>query len=121
MTGNAISRRVAAAAVSVVAVSAAVGVLGASPASGAKARYPPCTKQALTAGLRHDRPPLRGRLVRPWACAGRFAASGLVADGNESTVLFRASKGVWKPTDATKYCEDGALPPRIYRMACNSN
>jgi hypothetical protein len=116
-----VSSRVAAAAVSVVAVSGAAGVLGASSASGAKARYPPCTKQALTAGLRHNRPPLRGQLVKPWACAGGFAASGLVVHGNESTVLFRASSGVWKPANATKYCANGAIPARIYQLACNSN
>ena len=45
----------------------------------------------------------------------------LVVDGDESTVVFRASEGVWKPIDATKYCEDGAIPARIYQIACNSN
>lgn len=119
MRGGAVSRRVAVAAVSVLAVSGAAGALGASSASGAKARYPPCTKQALASGLRHER--LRGRLVRPWACAGRFAASALLVDGDESTVVFRANKGVWYPVDATKYCEDGAIPARIYQLACNSN
>jgi len=117
----AISRSTAAAAFAAVALTSAAGALCTSSASGAATRHPPCTRQALVAGLRRGVRPLQGRLVRPWACAGSFAYAGLVVDGNEVTVLFRAVGRVWKPADRGKYCADGAVPARIYQLACNSN
>jgi hypothetical protein len=117
----AISRSTAAAALAAVALTSAAGALCTSSASGAARSYPPCTRQALVAGLRRGVRPLQGRLVRPWACAGRFAYAGLVVEGNEGTVLFRAVGRVWKPADRGKYCADGAVPARIYQPACNSN
>lgn len=92
-----------------------------APAHRPMSGHPPCTRQALVAGLRRGVRPLQGRLVRPWACAGRFAYAGLVVDGNEGTVLFRAVGRVWKPADRGKYCADGVVPARIYQPACNSN
>jgi hypothetical protein len=82
---------------------------------------PPCTKQALAAGLRRGPRPLAGRVVRPWECAGRFAAAGVIAHGDEFTVVFRAHDVIWEPTASAKYCKDGQIPARIYQLACNSN
>jgi hypothetical protein len=109
-----------------VAVSAA-GLVGAagvsvSSASGAKEPTPPCTKPAFVAGLRRGVTPLpHGQVIRPWACAGRFAYAAVVVAGNELTVLFRADGTRWETADRAKYCEDRSVPARIYQNACNTN
>jgi hypothetical protein len=92
--------------------------------SGAAKASAPCTESALAAALR--RSPLRGRIDgNSWGCAGRFAYAGvIVAAGNSSdeiTVLFRAGSGGWEVASRGKYCEDGSVPARIRRPACESN
>jgi hypothetical protein len=107
-----------------VAAAAFLGLGGASVswASGAKQRTPPCTKPAFVAGLRRGVTPFpHGQIIRPWACAGRFAYAAVVAAGNELTVLFRAAGTGWETADRAKYCEGGSVPARIYQNACNTN
>ncbi len=102
-------------------------VLGAAPlasvdgAAAAPKRHPPCTRAALAAGYRRGVPGAHGRVVRPWKCAGRFAAATVIVDHNALTVVFRADGKRWKVVSAEKYCEDGAVPARIWQMSCNSN
>jgi hypothetical protein len=53
--------------------------------------------------------------------AGRFAAATVIVDHNALTVVFRADGKRWKVVSAERYCEDGAVPARIWQNACNSN
>jgi hypothetical protein len=118
--GTGLRRRIGA--LAAVGVAGASGALYASTASGASVRYPPCSKQALIGGLRRGATPFaRGRVVRPWACAGRFAYASVVVDGNELTVLFRADGRHWKTAGRSTYCADGAVPARIRQIACNTD
>lgn len=84
----------------------------------------PCTKSALTAGLRRGK--LHGRIDgNAFGCAGRFAyAAVIVGAGNEEveiTVLFRASARHWEVASRAKYCENGAVPAKIRQPACETN
>jgi hypothetical protein len=86
---------------------------------------PPCTRQALTAGLHRSK--LRGRRrLNSWGCAGRFAYGGVEVFtksglGIETTVLFRADARGWEVVSRGKYCENGAVPARIRQPACETN
>ncbi len=104
-----------------VAVGAAIlGLCAADPAPAGAQVQPPCVKRALTRGLSRGETPFPdGRLVRPWACAGRFAYAAVIFDGNELTVLFRAVGRRWQTADRTAYCPD--VPSRIWQPACNTN
>jgi len=85
-----------------------------------KSSVPPCTKRALTKGLRNGG--LRGYIPRDtFGCAGNFAYAGVIVDDNEVTVLFRARGGGWQPVDRGRYCENGSVPKAIYRLGCESN
>jgi hypothetical protein len=92
--------------------------------SGGRAPSAPCTKPALTAGLRRGK--LHGSIDgHGFGCAGRFAfAAVLVGSGNEAveiTVLFRADAGRWQVASRAKYCENGSVPAKIRRPACETN
>lgn len=83
-------------------------------------RPPPCTRRALTAGLR--RSGLRGYIDGDtFGCAGRFAYAGVIVDRNEVTVLFRAAGRGWRAASRARYCENGSVPRQIYQPACESN
>jgi hypothetical protein len=45
----------------------------------------------------------------------------VIVEGNEVTVLFRARGHRWHPVDRARWCEDGSVPKKIYRPACESN
>ena len=108
---------------------AAVALAGTGGASATSAsvhgRPPPCAQRALTAGLRRGK--LRGRIDgHAWACAGRFAYAVILVDAGGGvrdavTVLFRASTAGWEVVSRGKYCENGSVPVRIRRIACESN
>jgi hypothetical protein len=88
----------------------------------AAASHLPCTRVALASGLRRGFHPFpRGKLVRPWGCAGQFAYAAVIVDGNEITQLFRAKNGAWETANRARYCENDEVPARIYRPACNTN
>jgi hypothetical protein len=100
------------------------GLVSATSAS-AQGRTPPCTERALTAGLRRGK--LRGRIDgHAWACAGRFAYAVILVNAgggilDDVTVLLRAKATGWEVVSRGKYCEDGSVPARIRRIACESN
>jgi hypothetical protein len=111
-------RRTAAVAIAIAALASAGGAVGVSRAS-ASSRTPPCTKRALTDAMRRSH--LRGRVLNDFRCAGRFAFAAVLFGEDEGTVLFRADGGVWETASRGKYCENGAVPTRIRRPACDSN
>jgi hypothetical protein len=92
----------------------------AGEAGGPTASRLACTRRALTKGLR--RGGLRGYIDgHTFGCAGRFAYAGVIVDGNEVTVLFRARGRGWHPADRSRYCVNGSVPKAIYRPACETN
>jgi hypothetical protein len=91
-----------------------------SPTLQLAARRPACTKRALTKGLHQGG--LRGYIAgETFGCAGSFAYAGVIVDGNEVTVLFRAAGRRWHPASRARFCENGSVPKQIYRPACESN
>jgi hypothetical protein len=91
-----------------------------NPGMAFAAERAPCTKQALTRGLKRGETPFpRGRIERPWECAGRFAYAAVTYQGQELTILFRAIGRHWKTADRAKYCDQ--VPRRIWQPACNTN
>jgi hypothetical protein len=121
--GGRIRGRTAAAAVMLVASLGAGGASWAASASAAGPTVPPCSRQALASGLRRGH--VHGTLERGFRCAGRFAYSGvLVGSGAHRitiTVLFRAGSDGWTVASRGKYCQNGSVPSRIRRGACDSN
>jgi hypothetical protein len=112
------------AALVLVASAMAAGRSPSQPVLGRAQASAPCTKRALTAGLRRGKP--RGRIPRnDFGCAGRFAfAAVVVAARNnavEITVLFHAVAGHWAVASRGKYCEDGEVPAKIRQPACETN
>jgi hypothetical protein len=92
----------------------------------AAAKYPPCTKAALKAGLRRG-PAANpsGRLIKPFGCARNWAYSA-VLDGKgqsefEGTALYHAVRGRWQSSERGGPCRTHAVPKRIYRPACETN
>ena len=94
-------------------------------ASTSKSKYPPCTKKALSAGLkRGSAQPKNAKLERPFGCAGGWAYSGVVVGGKhgfEAIAVYRAKNGVWVTVDRAKPCRTRAIPKKIYRSACTTS
>jgi hypothetical protein len=85
-------------------------------------RRPACSKHALTKALR--RGGLPGQ-TDAFGCARHFAWAGAVVhhdgEGDEITALFKAGHGSWHPVSRGGFCEDGAVPKKIYQHGCESN
>jgi hypothetical protein len=100
---------------------ATLGVQAGSTAAVASST-PPCTKRALTAGLRASHSYARtGTIVSPTKCAGRFAFSAVFLDGNDVPQLFKAKHGRWVAVERTTYCNKGAVPRSIRQIACETS
>jgi hypothetical protein len=87
-------------------------------------RRPPCSRHALAEAL--HRGGLPGQIHQDaFGCAGHFAWAGAVVHhdgtGDEITALFKAGRGSWHPVSRGRFCEDGAVPKKIYQPACESN
>src|ERR1700759_3669959 len=109
------------------AVALAGSALAPTPARrAAVAKYPPCTKAALKAGLRRGPAANRhARLIKPFGCARNWAYSA-VLDGTgqnefEGTALYHAENGRWQSSERGGPCRTHAVPKKIYRPACETN
>jgi hypothetical protein len=94
-------------------------------ASANKSKYPPCTKKALSAGLkRGSAQPKNAKIVGSFGCAGGWAYSGIVVGGKhgfDAIAVFKAKNGVWMTVDRAKPCQTHAIPKKIYRGACTTS
>jgi hypothetical protein len=83
----------------------------------------PCTKKALSAGLRRGADPLpNATFGAPFGCAGGFAYSRGVTVGRDAiVVLFIAHSGRWETADRSKYCLSHQLPAKIYQGGCTTS
>jgi len=97
----------------------------AAGASTNKSKYPPCTKQALSAGLkRGSAQPKNAKFEGSFGCAGGWAYSGIVVGGKQgfdAIAVYRAKNGVWVTVDRAKPCRTHAIPKKIYRGACTTS
>jgi len=94
-------------------------------ASTSKPKYPPCTKKALSAGLkRGSAQPKNAKFEGSFGCAGGWAYSGIVVGskhGFEAIAVYKAKNRVWVTVDRAKPCRTHAIPKKIYRAACTTS
>ena len=112
---------------SLAAVVLVVSAAFAAPAgaSTGKPKYPPCTKKALSAGLkRGSAQPKNAKVEGSFGCAGGWAYSEILVGGKngfDATAVYKAEKGVWVAVDRAKPCQKHAIPKKIYRGACTTS
>ncbi len=113
---------------SLIALAAALGavaVLAASAGASAATRYPRCTKQALSAGLkRGTAQPKNAKFQGSFGCAGGWAYSGIIVGGKhgfDAIAVYKAQRGVWVTVDRAKPCRTHEIPKKIYRGACTTS
>ena len=92
----------------------------------AAAKYPPCTKAALKAGMRRGPAAVgNGRFLKPFGCVRNWAYSAaIVGKGNaafEITVLYHNDRRRWQTSRRAGPCRAHAVPKKIYRPACETN
>ncbi|MBV8431523.1 MAG: hypothetical protein JO244_10195 [Solirubrobacterales bacterium] len=94
-------------------------------ASTSKSKYPPCTKKALSAGIkRGSAQPKNAKFLAPFGCAGGWAYSGILVGGKngfEAIAVYQAKNGVWVTVNRAKPCRTHAIPKKIYRGACTTS
>ena len=107
------------------ALLAMAGFAAAASASTSKSKYPPCTKKALSAGLkRGSAQPKNAKFEGSFGCAGGWAYSGILVGGKhgfDAIAVYRAKNGVWVTVDRAKPCRTHAIPKKIYRGACTTS
>jgi hypothetical protein len=96
----------------------------ASSAIGAP-KYPPCTKTALSAGLkRGSAQPKNAKFQGSFGCAGGWAYSGVSVGGKhgfDAVAVYAAKSGVWVTVNRAKPCRTHLIPKKIYRGACTTS
>ena len=109
-------------AIALVVVAAFAATAGASTS---KSKYPPCTKKALSAGLkRGSAQPKNAKLMGSFGCAAGWAYSGILVGGKhgfDAIAVYKAKSGVWVTVDRAKPCRTHAIPKKIYRAACTTS
>jgi hypothetical protein len=103
-----------------------VAALTASAGASGRANDPPCTKQALGAGLKRGAAqPGNARITGSFACDDGWAYSGIEVGGGQhgfdAIAVFRAQKGVWVTVNRAKPCRTRAIPKTLYQGACTTS
>jgi hypothetical protein len=113
---------------SLILVAAALVMPSTSAASAdasASKSYAPCTKKALSAGLkRGSAQPKNAKFHGSFGCSGAWAYSGVVVGGKhgfDAIAVYTAKNGTWLTTDRAKPCRTHAIPKKIYRGACTTS
>jgi hypothetical protein len=96
-------------------------------ASARKAKNPPCTKKALSAGLKRGgaREP-QGRVLSRFACVKGWAYSDIAVghgkNGFDAIALYKAKNGKWSTVNRAGPCtKKNALPKKIFNGACTAD
>lgn len=107
------------------ALLALAALAGAAGASTSKSKYPPCTKKALSAGLKSgSAQPKDAKFQGSFGCAGGWAYSGIVVGGKhgfDAIAVYKAKNGVWVTVDRARPCQTHAIPKKIYKGACTTS
>jgi hypothetical protein len=95
-------------------------------ASGYKAKYPPCTKKALSAGLKRGAAKQKNaKVLRSFGCAKGWAYSEIAVgsgkNGFDAVAVYKAKNGVWVTVNRAKPCRKHLVPRKIYRGACTTS
>jgi hypothetical protein len=111
---------------SLIALAAALFAVAAfaatSGASTSMSKYPPCTKKALSAGLKRGPAAQKNaKLTGSFACASGWAYSGIVVGGDDAIAVYKAKNGVWVTVDRAKPCRTHAIPKKLYKGACTTS
>jgi hypothetical protein len=108
-------------------VAVAVAALAASAgAATSMSKNPPCTKAALSAGLkRGPAAQKKAKFQGTFGCAGGWAYSGIVVgnkkNGFDAIAVYKAKNGVWVTVNRAKPCKTHAIPKKIYKGACTTS
>jgi hypothetical protein len=113
----------------ILAVAALFAVTAFSTSAGAsarKAKNPPCTKRALSAGLKRGAAAEKqGRVIGTIGCSGGWAYSGIVVgkgkNAFDAVALYKAKNGVWVTVNRAKPCRKHLVPKKIYKGACTTS
>ena len=108
-------------AIALVVVAAFAATAGASTS---KSKYPPCTKKALSAGLKRGAAPKNAKFEGSFGCSGDWAYSGILVGGKhgfDAIAVYKAKNGVWVTVDRAKPCRTHAIPKSIYKGACTTS
>jgi hypothetical protein len=95
-------------------------------AAGSMSKYPPCTKQALSAGLKRGPAAQKNaKFQGSFGCAGGWAYSGIVVgnkkNGFDAIAVYKAKNGVWISVNRAKPCQKHEIPKKIYKGACTTS
>ena len=90
------------------------------------AKYPPCTKAALSAGLkRGPNAQKHAKVEASFGCSGGWAYSEVLVgnkqNGFDAVAVYKAKNGVWVTVDRAKPCLKHEIPKKIYKGACTTS
>jgi hypothetical protein len=106
----------------VTALFAVAAFAASAGASSTMSKYPPCTKKALSAGLKRGPAAQKNaKFTGSFACASGWAYSGIVVGGDDAVAVYQAKKGVWVTVNRAKPCRTHAIPKKIYKGACTTS
>ena len=113
--------------ITLVAGLAVVAAFAASAgAAGSMSKNPPCTKAALSAGLKRGPAAEKdGKVLGSFGCSGGWAYSeifvGNKKNGFDAVAVYKAKNGVWATVNRAKPCTTHAVPKKIYKPACTTS
>jgi hypothetical protein len=115
--------------ITLVAALVAVAVAAFAASAGAAtsmSKNPPCTKAALSAGLkRGPAAEKNAKVVGSFACASGWAYSeilvGTKKNGFDAVAVYKAKNGVWATVKRAKPCQNHVVPKKIYKGACTTS
>jgi hypothetical protein len=122
-----ISRRATALTITALIMLATAATALAATGTKTAAKYPPCTKAALSAGINRGSAKVGkgGKFNGPFACSGGWAFSGAIVGKKpnqvEITVVYQAVKGAWQTINRAQPCKTHKVPAKIYKGACQTN
>jgi hypothetical protein len=108
------------------ALFAAAAFAASAGASTSMSKNPPCTKKALSAGLKRGPAAQKNaRILGKIGCTGGWAYSPIAVgrgkNGFDAVALFQAKKGVWVAVNRAKPCNKHLVPKKIYKGACTTS
>jgi hypothetical protein len=108
-------------------VAVAVAAFAASAgAAGSMSKNPPCTKAALSAGLkRGPNAQKNAKVEASFGCSGGWAYSEILVgnkkNGFDAVAVYKAKNGVWVTVNRATPCKRHTIPKKIYKGACTTS
>jgi hypothetical protein len=110
----------------VAALVVAAAFVASAGAATSMSTNPPCTKAALSAGLkRGPAAEKHAKVLGSFGCSGGWAYSeifvGNKKNGFDAVAVYKAKNGVWATVNRAKPCQKHQVPKKIYRGACTTS